>query len=588
MGSSPDLVANWTFDQTAQGVVAGGTNSGFTAVDMSGNNNQGNLIGFALSGPASNFVNNFCPPPYQLNINDINFPAINLTSICSGDPAQFCVTQNGLPVSLPGGATVQWEYFDINAGNPWLPVPVTSNTFQSLCFGVPKGGLDISNTIACDPNIGAGFVDRKYRAIITKTVNGLSCVYTTSEYGLQVCCPPQSCTSLQLVSQPIAAPLCEGDLVTLSASINFCDNWLQLPSPNITIDWYLIDGQNPPQLLPYPNFGSIIHTVTVGTNDICIQAKISNCTCPELVLEQCIAVDPIPKCGVIAPMAGTSSLCADPDGIVNHYLICPGDEVTLEMVSPFTDCNPVWQYRFDTSPPNTWTDLGSSNSSQNTNGIPQVNPPNWPAGTSYIFYRIECQPLSWPNSGCDPCYSNEIRVGLKPPLAKPIIAVPANQICKGDPAYFSVTNNYPGTPQFEWFCNAESQGTPGQYFNAFQQACYWVEVSDGCYQEESEKECIEVCEVVPIIKCPEDNPCACLGQPITLSGCDSYNTCDTGPLPLLFMWSNSSTIPCTLSGPNNCLCTHIPNAAGTTYTLTVTDQNLGCTATTTFFIEPCF
>ena len=591
MGSSPDLVANWTFDQTTQGVVANGPNNGFMAEDMSGNLNHGILNNFALSGPTSNFVSNFCPPPFHLDIDDINVPGINLVSICSGDPARFCVTQNGQPVSLPAGATVKWEYFDFNTGiNNWLSVPFTNNTFQSLCFGVPKGGLDISTSLICDPNIGTGFVDRKYRAIITQTVNGLSCVYTTSEYNLQICCPPRSCTSLQLVSQPIAAPLCEGDVVTLSASINYCDNWLQF-TPGLNIDWCLIDGTGTHLLSQYHNFSSINHPYTAGTKDVCIQAKISNCTCPDLLLEECIAVDPIPKCGAIAPMAGTSSLCPDPDGIFNHYLICPGDEVTLEMVSPFTDCNPTWQYRFDTTiPPGSWIDLGSSNSSQNTNSIPSLSPPNWPAGTTYIFYRIECRPLSWPNSGCDPCHSNEIRIGLKPPLPKPTIGVPANQICKGDPAFFSVTNFliYPGTPQFNWFCNAELQPTQGQYFNAFQQACYWVEVSDGCYKEESEKECIEVCEVVPIIKCPTDPPCVCLGQPITLSGCDSYNTCNTGPLPLVFTWSNTSGTPCIVSGPNGCNCTHIPDATGTTYTLTVTDPNLGCTATTTLFIKPCF
>jgi hypothetical protein len=586
-----DLLVNWTFDQTAQGaqsVSGGGNNSnitGLNVVDMSGNLNHGTLNNFTLNGSTSNFVCNRCPPLYGLVISDLPTHSIPLTDICSGDPAHFCVTENGVPVSPALGATVDWEYFDVGYSTVWQPV-TNPAIFSGFCFGIQNGQADLTNNVNCNI-ISPGNVDRKFRAIIKKTSGSQTCTYVTSEYNLKICCPPTSAT-ISLSPLPPATTACEGDILNYTVFLNPNDPWLPFGIPNVNIDWCLID-QNGTNLLPqfHNQLAFTLFPLTVGTVDICLQAKISNCTCPPILVEICINVDPLPMCGQITGVTVLPTLCPDPDLNPDHYLICPGDDATVGMVNPpdFKNCNPVWQYHFDVPANDPWKDMGTSNPNQNTNSLPQTDPPNppnpsvWPVGANYIFYRIQCRPLSYPNSGCPPCHSNELRVGLKPPPATPILDASPPQICDGQISTLSVLNYDPNL-QYDWFCNGLYIGS-GPYVNVALEACYWVVVTDGCYKVESPKFCLPVCEVVAKIACPTDNPCACLGQPITLDGSASYSDCG-GALQYLWSWDSGTDV----SGQGTSMLIHNPDPNGTTYTLVVIDQN-GCSMVTQLFIKPC-
>lgn len=77
------------------------------------------------------------------------------------------------------------------------------------------------------------------------------------------------------------------------------------------------------------------------------------------------------------------------------------------------------------------------------------------------------------------------------------------------------------------------------------------------------------------------NECAYQGQSVTLSGCDSQSTC--GNTGMTYQWAYNNG---TLVSTNGCTIEHLPDPAGTTYTLTVMDAN-GCSATTTRFVKPC-
>lgn len=602
-GSIPGLVANWILDQTGSGVVAGGNNTipGLTALDMSGNGNNGTLspgpTGFLLSGLTSNFVCNPCPQRYDLSISDFPAPLpIGLVSICNGDPAHFCILENGSSVGSIPGATIDWQYSDDN-GLTW-PF-VASSSFTGYCFYVPPGEIDISTDCATSTT---GQVNRKYRAKITKTMGTppLTCTFTTIERDLQICCPVTAAVVLNPQPPiPAGSTLCEGT-VTVDVSLTGAPFL-----PNLSIQW-CIDGVHNPI---YDNLTFFTYTGPALAPGLCFEAKIQNCSCPMVTVKTCLPVDPIPMCGLITGISSNlmpddPSLPFNPD----HYVICPGDEAVIGMVnqSSFINCNPVWQYHFDVPTGNTlWQDLGSSNPLQNTNTLPQTSGPNpatllngspnpylWPSGATCIYYRIECRPLSYPNSGCTPCHSNEIRICLMPPPL-PDFIIGNTQFCKGGFTQLDLNNPNPvpwPSYTYSWFCNGIGPLNFGPQFIATQDACYWAEISNGCESILTPPHCIDACEVVPIIKCPQDNPCACVGQPITINGCDSYNTCgSTGPLPLIYTWTTSNGGPCIPSGPNGCDCIHTPDhAIGTFYTLTVTDPNLGCTETSMpFFIKPC-
>jgi len=215
-------------------------------------------------------------------------------------------------------------------------------------------------------------------------------------------------------------------------------------------------------VLPYQNmlsFGGL--QIIVGTQDICLQAKIYNCGCPPITVELCIPVDPNPVCGLIDVVAVPPKPISPtpPAGFPYKYEICPGDYSELEMVSPFTNCDPVWQYHFGPPVPSPtspgWVDLGGSNTIQNTNTLPQNDPTDpayWPPTATCIYYRIECRPESYPNSGCDPCHSNMVEICLMPPPPSGTISG-AQQFCQGGSTTLTITPFLPGNWTYCWYWN---------------------------------------------------------------------------------------------------------------------------------------
>lgn len=602
-GISAGLELNWPLD--FDGAVPYGNNVAITQTldaATASTTENGILNGFNLGFGSlnSNYVCNACPIRYQLDISDqVSLFPVLLSQICEGDKAHFCVTDNGNAVSVPVGSMVMWESSD--GGLPFAPDLDMANyalSTNATCFPVKKGVITNPD---CG-NIGQGFVDRKYRAKILKKMGSEVCTYTTTEHQLRICCPP-TCGNITIVPS-LQPPWCEGDNVSMSVFLNPCDPWLPF-GPNVTIDWCMIDenGTTPlPQFQNQLSFTGFL--IIVGTQDICLQAKITNCSCPGIVVEKCFSVDPMPMCGTIDVVTNTPTPISPipPTGAPYKYEICPGDYTILEMQNPVTDfknCTPVWQYHFGppvpapTSP--NWVDLGSSNSTQNTNTLPQLNPlapALWPSWATCIYYRIQCRPESWPNSGCDPCYSNLVEICLKPAPPSGVISG-VQQYCQGSGAgtLLTITPNQPGSWTYCWYWNGvlESTSTSPTFF-ATKPGNYWVEIKDGCQSTKVGPYLVEECTLLPKIDCSIVNPCACDGNPILLSGCNSMYTCaNTGPLPLVYTWTTSNNGPC-VPGPNGpCECEHTPDPVnGTTYTLTIYDPNLNCSATSKpLFIKPC-
>ncbi len=592
-GTSPTgLEANWTFDQ-GPSVTPAGNNAGSVAQDMSGHNNDGAFStvanGFALNGSGSNFVCNGCGPRYYLEIdNQVSLFPVSLTGICAGDPVHFCVTDNGSNISVPSGSMVMWESSD--GGSPWVAdadLSTYPNAVNALCFPVKKGVITSSNCTSTSQ----GFVDRKYRAKILKKMGPVGqqqiCTYVTNEQNLRICCPPTG-GAIQIVPN-IPEPWCEGDLVSTTVFLHPSDPWLPF-GPNVQIDWCMTDGVTVTPLPQYQNQLSFAgFQILVGVDDICLLAKISNCICPPITVKYCIKVDPMPVCGAIGITANPPTPIKQIG--IDKYEICPGNYTILEEVNPsqFKNCNPVWQYHFDTDPPSSpnWQNLGSSNSSQNTNTLPQTDlndPAFWPPGATCIYYRIECRPKSWPNSGCDPCHTNEIEICLAPTPPSGVITG-LQQFCENGPYHplTIVPNPNPVGPwDYCWYWNGLLQTSgPSNSYLPTMPGNYWVEIKNWCLATKVGPYPVEECDIVPIIKCPTDNPCACDGQPITLNGCDSYDTCNAGPLT--YSWL---ALP---SGHTGTGCTFMdtPDPTGTTYTLTVTNV-LGCSRISKpFVIKPC-
>ncbi len=588
---SSNLVVSWTCDQP--GVNPSGNNAGAVLEDMSGNNNDGTFAavanGFLLNTAQSNFVCSSWPPIYTLNISDYPIQNVSLVAICNGTAVHFCVSQNGQPITVPpSGTTVTWWYHD--AGST-IPQMVSNPIFTGFCFGVPIGVIDISAICASSTT---GYVDRQYWATISKTPPGssLTCTYATSCHQLRIYCPVTNASIVLnpvIPTSPIIA-LCEGTNYATNVSVATPHTFVPsgvAPTGDLSIQWCI----NGLPIGTLTDMGSFPYSGVAVFPDLCFEAKIQNGVCPLFTTKTCIPVDKVPMCGIIdavpelALMSDPTPSSYDP----YDYLLCPGNDVELMMLNPldFKDCNAVWQFMFPTV--GTWNDLkGTGNSTQNTNILPQLppNPPSasiWPAGENCILYRIECRPKNYPFSDCTPCHSNTVQVCLKTPKPAPVISAVQNPICIGGATVISVSPYDPNCT-YTWYCNGLVVGN-GPSINAIQKACYWVEVFDGCFIQTSNPLNLEVCEIVPIIECPQDNPCACLGVPITLIGCNSYNSCgNTGSLPLSYSWSAS---PGGLTG-TGCQFVHTPDPGGTTYTLTVTDPNTGCTATSPpFFINPC-
>ncbi len=594
-GQEPGLVAYWQFDQG----LAGGNNSSSgsnpitQALDASVNGNHGVLhpstatpdSGFVLTpGLISNFVTSGAPIVYP-NYNSLSLiisdPLQQFAPIlvCDNDPVHFTLLDRNGNIPQPsGGVSVDWFYRD-NGGSTWSQITSLSG-FQFVV--PPTVGANIGATdITCTP--GASYVDREYRAEITVTNSNGTCTYTTDPAQLRICCEVTQAV-VTVVSTP-AGPLCEGDVATFNVSL--ATNILPASNPfGVTISWSI-------GTTPLPQFDEMLSFVypvsgqyTVGQQDICFTATITNCGCPSVTAQACIQVDPKPVCGYLTGLPYNNPTNLTLISIIPWptYEICPGNDaiVGINPTTPFTNCNPQWQYSLDPFPFN-WIDIGFSNPAQNTNILPAHFTPPWSPSQQNIYYRVECRPLSNP-SGCAPCLSNNIiEIRLKPVLSKPVISCnPASQIiCYGGTATLTVALD-PQVTQWTWYCNGAIVGT-GPSVTVDKKACYWVEATDGCSTSKSDPLCLDVCTVFAIIKCPEDNPCAIPNLPVTMSGISSYSTCgfiDQYDWEVEDLPSGTTHF---YSGPT---VTFTPPPAGSIVMLTVTDSN-GCIHSAQGFIKPC-
>ena len=441
------------------------------------------------------------------------------------------------------------------------------------------------NTIVSACTDPTGKEIKTYRASVTRTAGGTTCEFFPSEFNLDVCCPVDNANVQLSVIPPNAlnGTLCEGDVVDIQVNLNSPLPYLNPIGGGIGIKWYL----NGSLLGAYDDLTSFTHNVTVGTQDLCFMAEIENCACPVATPSACIPVDPHPQCGEIMGMSpNLTQLVPGPNP---EYSICPGNDAAVAMVNPsdFQNCNPVWQYAFNSSGP--WTDVGISNSKQNTNILPSYL---WPPSATEIFYRIECRPFSNP-SGCEPCYSDIVRIELQAEPPVPTINGPSFA-CKDATYNLNLGFTPPGLT-YTWYCNGKEvqSGNSSSLNNilADRSACYWVEVSDGCHTLQSDSLCVTVCEPVPIIKCPplDSDDCILKGDTVTLDGCMSESNCSSPSTNLSYQWSVAPYNPAYQVSPTdtNCQFQYILNEdTGNTFLLEVTDQK-GCKAQTTIYLKPC-
>ena len=580
-GNETGLVTNWQFDDGLPGL----NNMGGQVSDATGLGNTGIFSSnFTLNGNNSNYLNSTAGlvyPNYNglgLSISDYPYMTAPLIEICNGEPAHFCLDINGLTPSPNPNVTLLWQYSD-NGGTSWLPE--FNPPFNDFCFAVPAGNL---NTVCTGSP--EGFVDRKYRAIsqVFDPLLNQTCNYISQEDDLRICCPISPST----ISIIPNSTLCENETLTVTVSLNSPDQFVIVPGSMTTIDWFYDDGTGPVNI-GFANQNTFTYTLTTpniptpgSPLSICFSAEINHCT-KSATVSECLTVDPEPICGNIIGLPFPNTLTLVTTSTTPHllYNICSGNDAALgiDPNNPFKDCIPEWQYSFDGT---IWASMGYSNAEQNTNILPTLQPPvPWPAGSSSIYYRVKCNPLSNP-SGCDPCYSEMIEVQLKPdPMMSTIVGI--SEECKENlPVPLSVTPWTLGS-NYKWFCDGLFVGT-GLTYQADKEACYWVETSNGCITTESTPFCLTVCEVIPIISCPQSpNGCAQIGNPITLSASDSYISCDNNNTPLQFEWKIDGVLQSTTTES----ITHIPLVTGSLYEVTVTDPYHGCIGLTSRFVKPC-
>ncbi|MBV6472156.1 MAG: hypothetical protein JPMHGGIA_00409 [Saprospiraceae bacterium] len=563
-GNEPELLVYIPFDDDF-GVTS--VNDKANSALLQFGNNSGQLLG------APTIICSDAPliyPDYynlELDITDYWNPTTVINSICSGDPAHFCLMQDGNIVEFPNvpaipntSTSVIWEYADL-PGGLWMPVTPQAPAFKEFCFPVAPNLI-----VASCPN-SDGYTDRKYRAkiVVTNTINQ-SCTYLSDEKVLRIYCPLPS-YSINLVSNPTL--LCAGDLATL-------DFTLVPPAPTGTIvQWKNGAG------VPFGSGNSVsLNNITVLSSD-CVYCMIMNGNCPPVTLTKCINVDQVPMCGLIdAIPTGTLTLITTSP---LKYEICPGNDASLTWVSgtgPFANGIITWQYMFPSV--GVWNDLGTSNSTQNTNVLPcdhpAFSPYLWPPIETCIVYRVQVHPFSDP-SGCEPCYSNELTICLKEPMPDISIYGSGHFLCEGATQQIAFTP-YDNSWTTSWYCNGELV-SHDKKLTTDKTGCYMAEVTDGCTVSSTQVYCTQVCYIIPKISCPLDpNKCARPGMPIYLSACESQDLCQQN---LAFTWSWDGG---TLVSVNGCQLEHIPALAGTNYSVTVTNS-LGCSESTSLFVKPC-
>lgn len=574
-GNLPDdLLAYWPMNEG----LPEGNNLLLTELqDATGNGHNGLLTSppqenFLLTGSISNFVCSDFPTGMEFHISQVFLPGDFPGGICSGAPANFCITENGAPINGAGGFSVEWEYLD---GASWQSLS-SDPGFSGLCFTVPPGN---ANLMTDDCAAAPGAEEKTFRPILTFTESsGTVCTWILPEQSLQVCCPITEATLEIDVTPAASGAICEGEEIVLEATLT-TDAFATPPGDGAEVTWSL----NGVPLPEYDNMLSFAHEITAGGEDLCLEAVIAHCSCAPVSVSECIETDARPTCGQIESKTDPSVLVPD-QTTPGLFHICPGEDAVLGMADAgaFEDCSAQWQYMFQSE--GEWKDLGSANSNQQTNILPVIPPPvspfEWPAGEKCIIYRIECKPLTG-SSSCEPCYSNEITICLKT-APEPDGITGESPLCGGDQTTISVDNPDPELT-YTWFFNGMEVSPEGPEYEASQSGCYWAVISNGCesQQLETPKFCLEVCEIEPIIECPlSPNPCPNAGDPVTLNACSSKDSC-AGILE--FAWEDGDGNPL----GSGCSLTHTPETAGTEYVLTVTNPATGCSATTSMLIVPC-
>ncbi len=558
-----------------------GDNTGLTeGIDIAATlgANNADLQDFMMNGTSSNFVcseSRLIYPVYEeleLEINDYFNPTMVLTEICTGDPVRFCLSQNGtmpqLPEVVAPGTNVQgnvtWQFLD-NTVTDFTDIP----TFQGFCF--PVGPGIITGVCTSNPD---GFVDRQYRVKIevieSMDINDV-CTYYSDPVNLRICCQISPATVDVTTNFPDDL-LCAGDDVDFTVSLNSPDDFVTTPGQDVTIEWTYNGAP-----ISFSNQTSFTYNnVIVNDPEACFSAVITNCGGKTATFQKCFTVDPVPTCGDIIGLSSNLNLITNSP---LKYEICPGEDAQITMVDPadFTNGIISWEYKF--SSVGTWTQLGVSNSIQNTNVLSQDGPPGsiyqWPAGEDCIVYRAKASPISDP-SGCEPCYSNELEICLTTEPTSGIIAG-TTPVCSEDLSTPLSVQTPNSDYTYNWIWNGAPTGS-GTSINAAEAGTYVLETSNGCQTTTSEFE-LEVCEVTAVISCPlQPNPCACEGVEIELSGEGSLDSCGEN---LSYEWSADDGM--TGTGP---FFSHTPNGP-TTYTLKVESMITGCSNTVTRTIKPC-
>lgn len=582
-----DLLARWSFDDA----IPGGNNTGKSQVeDWSGNNlncyNPGILHNFSLTGNESNFINSSAFEDFYLNhhIQLRNAAAtMPITEICSGDRIHFSIVNSAgfPPANFPGNTTVTWYYSD-DLGGSWTEIqPIPGQApFGDNSFWFGQGQVSQPTTLN---NCGlVSEIFRHFRAKISvwDAQYTHSCdFYAETQTPLKICCPVE--LSMTMTPGPPEV-LCASDIVMFNVKVA---TGLPEPGPTnfVTISWEVIINSDVIPLtgpaytdkeeIWYPHMS--FTQLSPGT--VCFRATVSNCACDTQKITKCITIDPTPICGTIT---GASENLI-PTGIPNEYLICPDNDAAIAIETSFEKCRPQWQYKFPNTT-NSWANLGFTNPVQNTNVLPHYRPSGspylWPAGETCIMYRIACLPLNHPNSGCDTCFSNEIKVCLKPGLNKPFI-VGQNPICDGAETPLSLGGTANPGYIYKWYHNGEFLGS-GTTYQASQSGRYMICVSeeDTCKETKcSEPFDLDVCAIIASISCPIPD-CPCIGDTITLSAAGSYSTCGG---TLTFSWKIDGVEVSTDE-----FLEHVPSPTGTTYLLTVTDENV-CIGTKQRTVVPC-
>lgn len=501
----------------------------------------------------------------QLEIQSL-ITGIPVAEICSGDPVLFSI----LNLPTTENTSLVWQY---NDGNSLVWQDIAAAPFSDYTFPAPPGHEVLS--IDCEGNT-EGFVERAFRAKLTFDDAPFFCEYYTTEYLLRICCPITN-ASVEITTEDgfdLAVGLCEGDALSLDVELLPEDLFVSPPGEFVSIQWFLNEVELPDQ----GGLAAFVLPITAAAaGDICLKAVVRNCAGKEKAFTRCINVDPQPVCDTIILRAPTLEPSAAEPGLV-VYEACPNSAFTLEALGfDQSSCLMQWEYSYDEQD---WLPLGSSNAIQNTNLIIEGD-------FTSIFYRVKCDPLSLP-SGCESCFSSniiEIRE-IQPPAEPAFIDCYPLQWCAGDVVAPYVTAVEPGVT-YTWYVNGLAlQENPLILEYTLQgNTCFQYTASNECHTVSSNSCCLEVCEITAAISCPlPPNECACLGDPITLAAAGPPSGCGGGPLSYHWMWTDANGTPQTA---NTLSITDIPPANGTTYTLAVTDLELGCSDTASLSIIPC-